>query len=84
MRAKDLEKFTIFVRVKQHAERHEHADVEKYKKLRRKLREPLKIGKKVLALAECLKKKDEQVFIVRKIVKISDIYNIGSQKKKTK
>ena len=67
-------------------------DVEKDRKSRRKLREPLKIGEKVVALAECLKKKDppgnlyestaesisffnrEQVFVVRKIVQISNNY----------
>ena len=32
--------------------------MEKIKELGRKLREPLKIGETVLALAECLKKKD--------------------------
>ena len=58
---KDLEKSIIFVKVKQHAERHERADVEKDKKLRRKLSEPLKTGEKVLALAERLKKKDASV-----------------------
>ena len=95
LRKKDSEKFTILqtCKVKQHAERYERADVEKDKKIRRKLREPLKIAEKVLVLAERLKKKDvpgnlyksttqnisffnhEQVFIVRKIVKISNIYH---------
>ena len=74
-------------------ERYERADVEKDKKLRRKLRELLKIGEKVLALPERLKKKDvpgnlyksttenisffnlEQVFVVKKIVKISNTIN---------
>ena len=46
------------IKVKQHAERYERADVDKDKKLCRKLTEPLKIGEKVLALAERLKKKD--------------------------
>ena len=50
--------FYRLVKVIQHAEKHERAYVEKDKKLRRKLREPLKIGEKVLALAERLKKKD--------------------------
>ena len=81
------------VKVKQHAEIHNRTDVEKDKKLSRELREPLKIGGKVLALAERLKKKDasgnlyksttenisffnhELVFIVREIVKISNIYH---------
>ena len=60
LRMKDLDKFTILqtCKVKQHGERYEHADVEKHKKIRRKLREPLKIGEKVLALAERLKKKE--------------------------
>ena len=89
----DIFKIYKLVKVKQHAERYEHADIEKDKKLHRKLREPLKIGEKVLALAQRLKKKDapgnfykrttesisffnrEQVFVVRKIVKISNIIN---------
>ena len=60
LRMKDLDKFTILqtCEVKQHGERYEHADVEKDKKIRRKLREPLKIGEKMLALAERLKKKE--------------------------
>ena len=37
---------------------YERTDVKKDKKLLKKLIEPLKIGKKVLALAERLKKKD--------------------------
>ena len=79
--------------------------LKKNSKLHRKLREPLKIEEKILALAARLKKKDapgilyksttesisffnrEQVFVVRKVVKISNtiIITIGSQKKgKTK
>ena len=54
----DIYDFDRLVKVKQHAERYERADVEKDKKLRRKLRASLKFGEKVLALAECLKKKD--------------------------
>ena len=50
--------FYRLVKVIQHAEKHGRAYVEKDKKLRRKLKEPLKIGEKVLALAERLKKKD--------------------------
>ena len=44
--------------VKEDAERYEHADAKKGKMLWKKLREPLKIGGKLLALAECLKRKD--------------------------
>ena len=50
--------FYRLVKVKQHAKRYESPDVEKDKKVCRKLREPLKIGEKVLALAEHLKKED--------------------------
>ena len=57
-RFRDIYDFYRLVKVKQHAERYEHADVEKDKKLSRKLREPLKTGEKVLALAERLKKQD--------------------------
>ena len=57
-RFRDIYDFYRLVKVKKHAERYERADIEKDKKLYRKLREPLKIGEKVLALAERLKKKD--------------------------
>ena len=57
-RFRDIYNFQKLVKAKQHAERYERADVEKDKKLGRKLREPLKIREKVLALAERLKKKD--------------------------
>ena len=57
-RLREIYDFYRLVRVKQHAERYEGADIEKDKKLRRKLREPLKIREKVLALAERLKKKN--------------------------
>ena len=92
-RFRDIYNFYRLVKVKQIAERYERADIEKDKKLRRKLREPLKIREKVLALAERLKKKDtpgnlyksttknisffnrEQVFVVRKVVKVSNNYH---------
>ena len=51
--------FYRLVKVKQRAERYEHANIKKDKVLWRKLRVPLKIGEKVLlALAEQIKKKD--------------------------
>ena len=92
-RFREIHGFYRFIKVKQHAEGHEHTDVETDTKLRRKLRKPLKIGEKVLALAEHLNKKNapgnlynsmtqnisfvnrEQVFVVRKIVKICSIYH---------
>ena len=49
---RDIYDFYRLVKVRQHAERCEHADVKKDKKLHKKLRQPLKIGEKVLALAE--------------------------------
>ena len=45
-------------KVKEDAERYACTDAKKDKTLRRRLREPLKVGKQVLALAERLKKKD--------------------------
>ena len=87
---RDIYNFYRLVKVRQHAERYEHADVKKDKKLRKKLRAPLRIGEKVLALAQRLNKKDapgnlcksttknisffsrEQVFVVKKTVKISN------------
>ena len=50
--------FYRLVKVRQHAERLEHTDVEEDKKLGKKLRELLRIGEKVIPLAERLKKKD--------------------------
>ena len=44
---------------------YERTDVKEDKKLLKKLIEPLKIGKKVLALAERLKKKDAEVLYTR-------------------
>ena len=41
---RDIYNFYSLVKVKQHAERYERADVKRDKKLRKKLREPLKIG----------------------------------------
>ena len=93
MKTKDLKKFDFYrlVKVKQHAKRYERADIKKDEVLRRKFGEPLKIGEKVLVLAEQIKKKDapcnlfksptknisffnrEQLPLVRKIIKISDI-----------
>ena len=57
-RFREIYDFYRLVKVKQHAERYERTDIKKDKVLRRKLREPLKIGEKVLALAEQIKKKD--------------------------
>ena len=50
--------FYKFVKVKEHAERYERADIKKDKVLHRKLREPLKIGEKLLALTKRIKKED--------------------------
>ena len=92
-RFREIHGFYRFIKVNQHTEGHEHTDVETDTKLHRKLREPLKIGEKVLASAQQLNKKDapgnlyksitqnisfvnrEQVFVVRKIVKICNIYH---------
>ena len=46
-------------KVREHAERYACTDAKKDKTLRRRLREPLKVGKQVLALAERLKKKKD-------------------------
>ena len=55
---REIYDFYRLVKVKQHAERFERANIKKDKVLRRKLRKPLKIGEKVLALAERIQKKD--------------------------
>ena len=55
---KEIYDFYRLVKVKEHAERYERADIKKDKVLCRKLREPLKTGEKVLPLAEQIKIKD--------------------------
>ena len=87
---RDIYDFYRLVKVRHHAESYERPDVKKDKTLCKKLREPLRDGEKVLALAERLKKEDtsgnlyksttenisffnrEQVFVMKKIVKISN------------
>ena len=54
---RDIYNFYRLIKVRQHAERYECADVKKNKKLCKKLREPLRIGEKVPASLESLKKK---------------------------
>ena len=44
--------------MQKHVERYTHADAKKDKFLCRRLRQPLKMGERVLALAEHLKKKE--------------------------
>ena len=56
-RFREIYDFYRLVKVKQNAERYEHVNVEKDKKICINLREPLKIAEKVLALEEYLKKK---------------------------
>ena len=50
--------FYRLLKVQKHAERYARADTKKDKLLCKQLREPLKVGEKVLALAERLKKTD--------------------------
>ena len=59
LKAKDLKKFDFYrlVKVKRHAKRYERDDIKKDEVLRRKFGERLKIGEKVLVLAERIKKK---------------------------
>ena len=59
LKAKDLKKFDFYrlAKVKQHTKRYERADIKKDEVLRRKFGERLKIGEKVLALAERIKKR---------------------------
>ena len=58
LRPKDLENLQFYrlLKVKQHAERYDCADIEK--SLHRNLRESLKVGEKMLALAKGSNKKD--------------------------
>ena len=52
--------FYRLLKVQKHAKRYRRADAKKDKSLRRQLREPLKAGKRVLPLAEHLKKRTPQ------------------------
>ena len=52
---RDIYDFLRLIKVRLHAEKYEHADVKKDKKLPKKLREPRRIIETVLALAELLK-----------------------------
>ena len=54
----DTYNFYRLLKVEKHAYRYARADVKKDKLLRRRLREPIKVGERVLALAERLKKKE--------------------------
>ena len=57
---KDIYDFYMLLKApKKHAKKYARVDVKKDKLSRRRLREPLKVGKRVLALVEHLKKKDE-------------------------
>ena len=49
--------FHRLVKVQKHAERYEHSGIRSIKRFHRKLRSLLEVGKKVLALAERLRKK---------------------------
>ena len=49
--------FHRLVKVQDNAERYEHSDIQSDKHFHKKLRNPLEVGKKVLTLAERLKKK---------------------------
>ena len=55
---RDVYNFFRLFKVKEHGERYTCADTKKGKSLCEWLREPLKIGERVLALAKSLKKKD--------------------------
>lgn len=54
----DIYDFYGLLKVQKHAERYANTDVKKGKLLPRRLREPLKVGERVLVMAERLKKKE--------------------------
>ena len=53
---RDIYNFYRLLKVQKHAERYGHADVKKDKLLRRQLREPLKVGERLLVLVKHLGK----------------------------
>ena len=61
--------------MQKHAERYARADMKKGKLLRRWLREPQKVGKRVLTLAECLKKKDARKHLYKSTTENVSFFN---------
>ena len=62
---RDVDDFYSLVKVKQHVERYERTNIRKDRKLRKKLRDPLKVGEKVLAIAKILKKRMRWAIYIR-------------------
>ena len=63
--------FYRLVKVQKYAERYKPDDIRQDDKKRKKLRQPLVVGKKVFVLAERLKKKMCQVFFIRAQLRIN-------------
>ena len=59
--------FYRLLKVQKHAKRYRRADTKKDKSLRRRLREPLKVGKRVLPLAERSKKRTLQSIYISQL-----------------
>ena len=55
--------YRLLLKVQKHAKRYARTDAKKDKSLRRRLREPLKVDERVLALVEHLKKGHSRAFI---------------------
>ena len=63
---RDIYNFYRLFKVQKHAKRYARVDAKKGKLLRRWLREPLKVDKRVLAFAEGLKKKNAPKYLYRR------------------
>ena len=70
--------FDRLVKVKEHAEWYECADIKKDKVLFRKLKEPLKVGEKVLALSQRIKKKDAPCNLLNSTTEIISVFHPNS------
>ena len=72
---RDIYDFYRLLKEQKHAERYIHGDAKKDKFLRRRLRKPLKVGERMLALAECLKKNDAPKYLYKSTTEMVSFFD---------
>ena len=72
---REIHDFYRLLKMQKYVEIYVCADVKKDKLLRRRLREPLKVGERVLALAESLKKKDTLKHLYKSTMENVSVFN---------
>ena len=72
---RDIYDFYRLLKERKHDERYVHGDAKKDKFLRRRLRKPLKVGERVLASAQCLKKKDTPKHLYKSTTEMVSFFN---------